>query len=121
MDGERAIKRSFDAVAHARITKARLIDAALQGDDTGEAEWVLPPDVDLRGRPTYQMKTILDHVRVNGRTLFLTSWEPTLETTENLPSGKLSASDGTDAVKLSASTWRLKRKKNKEEQQHKKR
>jgi hypothetical protein len=86
-----AIKRLLDAVPHARITKALLIEAALQGDDAGETEWVLPSGVDLSGRPTYQMRTILDVVRVNGKTLFLTSCEPTLEPAENLPSGEVSS------------------------------
>ncbi|OWZ00196.1 hypothetical protein PHMEG_00028673 [Phytophthora megakarya] len=40
-------------------------------------------------RRTYQMRTILDDVRVNGKTLFLTSREPTLEPAENLPSNEI--------------------------------
>ncbi|GMF41345.1 unnamed protein product [Phytophthora fragariaefolia] len=70
-DTGRAIKRLLDAVPHARISKGRLDDAALQGDDAGEIEWVLPSEVDLHGRPTYQMRSIQSHTRVNGRTLFL--------------------------------------------------
>ncbi|GMF46048.1 unnamed protein product [Phytophthora fragariaefolia] len=84
-----AIKRLLDAVPHARITKARLVDAALQGDDAGETEWVLPSEVGLHGRPTYQMRSMLSHTRVNGRTLLLTSWEPTYEPAGNLPSGEI--------------------------------
>ncbi|ETM97781.1 hypothetical protein PPTG_19998 [Phytophthora nicotianae INRA-310] len=61
------IKRLLDAVPQSRITKARLIEAATKGDDAGEQEWVLPSGVDLRGLPTYQMRTILDDQRVNGR------------------------------------------------------
>ncbi|OWY90502.1 LOW QUALITY PROTEIN: hypothetical protein PHMEG_00041348 [Phytophthora megakarya] len=76
-----SIKRLLDAIPHARITKACLIEAAFQGDDAGEEEWVLPTGVDLN-----HMRTILDDVRVNGKTLFLTSCEPTLKPAENLPS-----------------------------------
>ncbi|OWZ09684.1 hypothetical protein PHMEG_00017580 [Phytophthora megakarya] len=85
----RSNKRILDAIPHARITKAHLIEAAHQGDDAGEEEWVLPTGVDLSGQPTYQMRTILDDVRVNGKTLFLTSCEPTLEPADNLPSNEI--------------------------------
>ncbi|KAE9091071.1 hypothetical protein PF010_g18333 [Phytophthora fragariae] len=84
-DTGHAIKRLLLAVPYACITKDRLVEAARQGEDAVEAEWVLPSGVDFSGRPTCQMKTILDDVRVNGKTLFLTSWEPTLEPPENLP------------------------------------
>nr|KAE8930052.1 hypothetical protein PF009_g19844 [Phytophthora fragariae] len=85
-DTGHAIKRLLLAVPYACITKDRLVEAARQGEDAVEAEGVLPSGVDFSGRPTCQMKTILDDVRVNGKTLFLTSWEPTLEPPENLPS-----------------------------------
>ncbi|ETP25188.1 hypothetical protein F441_01918 [Phytophthora nicotianae CJ01A1] len=39
-----AIRRLLDAVPQARITKPRLIEAARQGSDAGEAKWVLPGD-----------------------------------------------------------------------------
>ncbi|OWZ02790.1 hypothetical protein PHMEG_00025582 [Phytophthora megakarya] len=35
------------------------------------------------------MRTILDDVLFNGKTLFLTSWEPTLELAENLSSNEI--------------------------------
>ncbi|KAG7391823.1 hypothetical protein PHYPSEUDO_003443 [Phytophthora pseudosyringae] len=53
-----AIKRLLDAVPHARITKAHLIEAAHQGDDAGETEWALTSGVDLSGRPTYLMRAL---------------------------------------------------------------
>ncbi|ETK73951.1 hypothetical protein L915_19168, partial [Phytophthora nicotianae] len=84
-----AIKRLLDAVPQSRITKARLIEAATKGDDAGEQEWVLPSGVDLRGLPTYQMRTKLDDQRVNERVVFLTSWEPTWEPASNLPSSEI--------------------------------
>ncbi|KAG3044611.1 hypothetical protein PI125_g27184, partial [Phytophthora idaei] len=84
-----AIKRLLDAVPQARITKARLIEAAAKGDDAGEQKWVLPSGVDLRGLPTYQMRTILDDRRIDGRVVFLTSWEPTWEPAANLPSSEI--------------------------------
>ncbi|ETL48048.1 hypothetical protein L916_02297, partial [Phytophthora nicotianae] len=84
-----AIKRLLDAVLQSRITKARLIETATKGDDADEQEWVLPSGVDLRGLPTYQMRTILDDQRVNGRVVFLTSWEPTWEPACNLPSNEV--------------------------------
>ncbi|KAE9033309.1 hypothetical protein PR001_g7998 [Phytophthora rubi] len=84
-----AIKRLLDAVPQARITKARLIEAAAKGDDAGEAEWVLDAGIDLSGRPTYQMDTILDDRKENGRVVFLTKWEPTWEPASNLPSGEI--------------------------------
>ncbi|POM68193.1 Hypothetical protein PHPALM_15677 [Phytophthora palmivora] len=73
----------------ARITKARLIETVAQGEDAGEAEWVLPSGTDLSGQPTYQMRTILDDRRVDGRVVFLTSWEPTWDPTVNLPSNEI--------------------------------
>ncbi|OWZ17161.1 hypothetical protein PHMEG_0008939 [Phytophthora megakarya] len=76
-DAGRLIKRLLDAIPHARIAKIRPIEAALQGNDAGKEEWVLPTGVDLNG------------VGVNGKTLFLTSWEPTLEPTENLPPNEI--------------------------------
>ncbi|ETK73941.1 hypothetical protein L915_19178 [Phytophthora nicotianae] len=60
-------KRLLDAVPKARITKDRLIEAAVLGDDAGEAERVLPTGTDLSGQPTYQMQTILADRRINGR------------------------------------------------------
>ncbi|OWZ06794.1 hypothetical protein PHMEG_00020909 [Phytophthora megakarya] len=84
-----AIKRLHDVVLQARITKDRLIAAAAQVEDAGETEWVLPAGVDLAGRPIYQMRTILDHRRINGRVVFWTSWEPTWEPTTNLPSAEV--------------------------------
>ncbi|ETP53176.1 hypothetical protein F442_01897 [Phytophthora nicotianae P10297] len=83
------IRRLLDAVPQARITKPRLIEAARQGSDAGEAEWVLPGGVFLTARPIYQMRTILDDRRVNGRVVFLTAWESTWEPATNLPSGGL--------------------------------
>ncbi|ETP27584.1 hypothetical protein F442_23140 [Phytophthora nicotianae P10297] len=83
------MRRLLDAVPQARITNPRLIDAARQGDDAGEAEWVLPAGVSSTAQPTYQMRTILDNRRENGRVLFLTAWEPTWEPAANLPSGEL--------------------------------
>jgi hypothetical protein len=68
-----AIKRLLDALPLGRINKARLMETAAQGDDAGETEWVLPTGVDLSGRPTYQIRTILDERRINGRVVFLTS------------------------------------------------
>jgi hypothetical protein len=65
------------------------METAAQGDDAGETEWVLPTGVDLSGRPTYQIRTILDERRINGRVVFLTSWEPTYEPAENLPSNEI--------------------------------
>ncbi|KAE8985272.1 hypothetical protein PF010_g17065, partial [Phytophthora fragariae] len=70
-------------------TKARLIEAAAKGDDAGEAEWVLDAGIDLSGRPTYQMDTIVDDRKENGRVVFLTKWEPTCEPASNLPSGEI--------------------------------
>jgi len=84
-----AIKRLLDALPLGRINKARLMETAAQGDDAGETEWVLPTGVDLSGRPTYQIRTILDERRINGRVVFLTSWEPTYEPAENLPSNEI--------------------------------
>ncbi|KAG3065240.1 hypothetical protein PI124_g15278 [Phytophthora idaei] len=84
-----AIKRLLDAVPQARTTKACLIEAAAKSDDAGEQEWVLPSGVDLRGLPTYQMRTILDDQRIDGRVVFLTSWEPTWEAAANLPSSEI--------------------------------
>ncbi|ETP27512.1 hypothetical protein F442_23212 [Phytophthora nicotianae P10297] len=84
-----ATKRLLDAVPKPRITKSRLIEAAALGDDAGEAEWVLPTGTDLRGLPTYQMRTILADCRINGRVQFLTSWEPTWEPAVNLPSNEI--------------------------------
>ncbi|KAG2789927.1 hypothetical protein PC129_g18753 [Phytophthora cactorum] len=84
-----AIKRLLDAMPQARITKACLIEAAVKGDDAGEQEWVLPSGVDLRSLPTYQMRTILDDQRIDGRVVFLTSWEPTWEPAANLPSSEI--------------------------------
>ncbi|KAG3010321.1 hypothetical protein PC119_g13584 [Phytophthora cactorum] len=87
---EGAIKRLLDAAPHARITKARLSEAAALGGDAGEKEGVLPSGVDLRGLPTYQTCTILDDQRVNvGGGGFLTSWEPTFEPAANLPSSEI--------------------------------
>ncbi|POM79672.1 Hypothetical protein PHPALM_2597 [Phytophthora palmivora] len=83
------VKRLLDAVPQARITKARLIETVAQGEDAGEAEWVLPSGTDLSGQPTYQMHTILDDRRVDGRVVFLTSWEPTWEPAVNLPSNDI--------------------------------
>ncbi|ETL83897.1 hypothetical protein L917_16220 [Phytophthora nicotianae] len=54
-----AIRRLLDAVPQARITKPRLIEAARQGSDAGEAEWVLPGGVTLTAQPTYQMITAM--------------------------------------------------------------
>ncbi|OWY90786.1 hypothetical protein PHMEG_00040929 [Phytophthora megakarya] len=79
-----AIKRLLDAVLQARITKDRLIAAAAQVEDAGKQT-----GVDLAGRPIYQMRTILDHRRINGRVVFLTSWEPTWEPATNLPSAEV--------------------------------
>ncbi|EGZ25274.1 hypothetical protein PHYSODRAFT_297009 [Phytophthora sojae] len=76
-----AIKRLLDA--------ALLVHAAAQGDDAGEAEWMLPAGVDLSGRPTYQMRTILDDMKKDGRVVVLTTWEPTWKPTENLPSAEI--------------------------------
>ncbi|ETP28191.1 hypothetical protein F442_22521 [Phytophthora nicotianae P10297] len=84
-----AIRRLLDAVPQARITKPRLIEVARQGSDADEAEWLLPGGVTLTAQPTYQMRTILDDRRVNGRVVFLTAWEPTWEPATNLPSGEL--------------------------------
>ncbi|KAG3085437.1 hypothetical protein PI125_g19235 [Phytophthora idaei] len=66
-----AIMRLLDAVPQVHITKARLSEAAAQGDDTGEQKWMLPSGVDLRGLPTCQMRTIPDDQRGNGRVVFL--------------------------------------------------
>ncbi|KAG2813918.1 hypothetical protein PC118_g13810 [Phytophthora cactorum] len=35
------------------------------------------------------MRTILDDQRIDGRVVFLTSWEPTWEPAANLPSSKI--------------------------------
>ncbi|GMF40766.1 unnamed protein product [Phytophthora fragariaefolia] len=84
-----ANKLLLDAVPQARITKARLIEAASQGDDAGEAEWVLPAGTNLRGQPTYLMRTILSDRWVNGTVEFLTTTEPTWEPAANLPSNEI--------------------------------
>ncbi|ETI29666.1 hypothetical protein F443_22976 [Phytophthora nicotianae P1569] len=82
------IRRLLDAVPQARIAKPRLIEAARQGSDAGETEYMLG-GVFLTARPIYQMRTILDDRRVNGRVVFLTAWESTWEPATNLPSGGL--------------------------------
>ncbi|KAE8908500.1 hypothetical protein PF003_g8080 [Phytophthora fragariae] len=100
LDGKRTLvnrsvskmrRRTGSTVGEAikRLTKARLIEAAAKGDDAGEAEWVLDAGIDLSGRPTYQMDTILDDRKENGRVVFLTKWEPTWEPASNLPSGEI--------------------------------
>ncbi|OWZ04407.1 hypothetical protein PHMEG_00023697 [Phytophthora megakarya] len=84
-----AIKRLLDAVPQARITKDCLNAAAAQVEDDGETEWVLPAGVNLVGRHIYQMRSILNHRRINGRGVFLTSWEPTRDPITNLPSAEV--------------------------------
>ncbi|KAG6609601.1 uncharacterized protein IUM83_00990 [Phytophthora cinnamomi] len=77
----------LDAATHPRITKARLEEAARQGEDAGEAEWILPTGIDLQRKPTYRVRTILEDRPVNGPVEFLTTWEPTWEPVSNVPSG----------------------------------
>ncbi|KAG4037658.1 hypothetical protein PC123_g26778 [Phytophthora cactorum] len=83
------IMRLLDAVPQARITKARLSEAAAQGDDTGEQKWILPSGVDLRGLPTYQMRTIPDDQRGNWRVVFLDIMEAHMEPVAKLPSREI--------------------------------
>ncbi|POM64601.1 LOW QUALITY PROTEIN: Hypothetical protein PHPALM_19849 [Phytophthora palmivora] len=68
------------------ITKGRLIEAAAQGEVSGEAVLVLPSGTDLSGQPTF---TILDGRRVDGKVVFLTSSEPTWEPAVNLPANEV--------------------------------
>ncbi|ETI51446.1 hypothetical protein F443_05183 [Phytophthora nicotianae P1569] len=109
---DEAIKRLLDAVPKSRITKSRLIEAAALGDDAGEAEWVLPTGTNLRGLPTYQMRTILADRRINGRVQFLTSWEPTWEPAVNLHSNKIRMYRRRQRHRVDTPMWKLKLHKN---------
>ncbi|POM64761.1 Hypothetical protein PHPALM_19670 [Phytophthora palmivora] len=70
------------------MNEVRLIEAAAQGQDAGEANWcchLIPTGaINLRTRCN-----ILDDRRVDGKVVFLTSLEPTWEPAVILPSNEI--------------------------------